>query len=260
MYIYDYANQRPGHPTLRRNPDSLAVVNESRNPGDRPTFVAYREYAFNVAMRSTAPPTPDGGGAAVDDLPQVARFDAYQPPLQPPDIEAAFRRPHYVFLAHKVTTAEERLREMSRWSRAVEPGVGGTVQPTVRDLRTELHLLVPGLQFGTRDILDVIPHRSLFTLVELIVLQLVGDIDRRSAALRARDEVRVIVESRENAARIIARLLMQKSYIKKVRKRLSLGDIVEKRVRKRLSLGDIMEESVQRGIPKLKKASRGGKS
>jgi hypothetical protein len=258
MYIYDYANQRPGHPTLRRNPDSLAVVNESRNPGDRPTFVAYREYAFNVAMRSTAPPTPDGGGAAVDDLPQVARFDAYQPPLQPPDIEAAFRRPHYVFLAHKVTTAEERLREMSRWSRAVEPGVGGTVQPTVRDLRTELHLLVPGLQFGTRDILDVIPHRSLFTLVELIVLQLVGDIDRRSAALRARDEVRVIVESREHAARIIARL-MQKSYIKKVRKRLSLGDIMEERVRKRLSLGDIMEESIQRGIPKLKKASRGGK-
>ena len=202
-------------------------------------------------------------------------FDTWRPPLQPDEPNTERPKPHFVFLAHNVKTTEARLREMERWSNAVEPGrPQETVAPTVMDLRTELHLLVPGLQISSRDILDGLPHSSLFRLVEILVLHLIGNYDRDAAAWRALEEVGMFIERereklasmerrRENAAERIQRTARGEAWMRRKKRRIRKilrgdeggegkeeeeeeEDAEEVGGAKSPNIFDIMEESLQR--------------
>jgi len=108
--------------------------------------------------------------------------------MQPGDPVNVARKPHFVYMAHDVTnTGGLLLSEMRRWKNAVEPG-GGAVSGEnlkVMDLRTELFLLVRGLNVGARDILEVLPPSVVFSLVEIHVLEMIGHYNKDISLQRA---------------------------------------------------------------------------
>jgi len=174
-----WANRDPRQDIPLRGANLASV--ETQNAGDWPTFVAYREFALNVALR----------GSTHLGLPYVAKFDYLMPTMQPDDPVNNMRKPHFVYLAHDVDTTAKRLQQMRRWRRAREPGrTHEHIQPdhlTVMDLRTELHLLLPELDVGERDILSVLSNETLFSLAEVHVLEMIGHYDRETSIARARE-------------------------------------------------------------------------